>query len=481
MNRRILLVDDDEALLARLARHLGEDHEVTTAGSAEEALELLEERGPFAAVVTDQGLPGLSGVALLARAAEAFPSTVRLMMTGCAQVYLALEALEEGGIFRFLVKPVPDAFLDEVLRQALRRHEREEEERVRVEELAFSREGLVGMTATLESRVRLQEERLAGLGTLVTALRAAPTPGQVLDLAADGLDALLDGRPLRLTRWGTESAAHDTSRRGRLGETVLRLPLWIVGHERGEILVDVARPLNAGLRTTLDIAAAAVTAALEGLEARRHRMAQRLGTVRGLAQVAEHRDEITGRHLERVGLYCRTLAEVFPDVGPDFVEDLVVASALHDVGKVAVPDAILGKAGPLSEEEWVVMRGHTLRGAETLALVLEVVGEDPLLRMAHDVALSHHERWDGGGYPHGLAGEDIPLAARIVSLADVYDALTTARPYKRAWSHAEALEEISHLAGAQFDPRLVEALQRQADTFDRIRAELADVPGDEAA
>src|SRR5690606_1349800 len=127
------------------------------------------------------------------------------------------------------------------------------------------------------------------------------------------------------------------------------------------------------------------------------------------------------------------------------------AAPLHDVGKIAIPDAILLKPGRLSDEEFAVMRSHTTVGARILS-----GGGTPLMAMAESIALAHHERWNGGGYPNGLAGDAIPAAARIVSIVDVFDALTTARSYRAAWSPARALDEIRSGAGTSFDPDLVE-------------------------
>jgi putative two-component system response regulator len=131
-------------------------------------------------------------------------------------------------------------------------------------------------------------------------------------------------------------------------------------------------------------------------------------------------------------------------------ELLFLAAPMHDVGKIGIPDAILLKPGKLDPQEWEIMKSHSQIGAE-------IIGEhdSPLLGMARTVALTHHEKWNGQGYPHGLAGREIPLEGRIVSIADVYDALTSVRPYKRAWSSQEAIELIRREAGQSFDPELV--------------------------
>lgn len=194
----------------------------------------------------------------------------------------------------------------------------------------------------------------------------------------------------------------------------------------------------------------------ETLEARvRERTAEleeaRFQTLRRLARAAEYRDDATGQHTRRVG---RASALIARRLGLDdgFVEMIRLAAPLHDLGKIAIPDAILLSQGQLTPSEFEVMKTHCEIGADLLS------GSDvPLLRMAAEIASSHHERWDGSGYPKGLAGESIPLAGRIVAVADTFDALRYPRPYKTAWPLSEALDEIERGAGTRFDPRVVEA------------------------
>ena len=176
----------------------------------------------------------------------------------------------------------------------------------------------------------------------------------------------------------------------------------------------------------------------------------RLEVVRRLGRAAEYRDNETGLHILRMSKMSANLAR---HAGLDEADcELILnASPMHDIGKIGIPDAILLKRGKLDADEWRVMQTHTHIGAEILS------GHDSeLMRMAREIALSHHEKWDGSGYPHGTAGEDIPFAARITAVADVFDALTSERPYKRAWPVTAAIEEITRIAGSHLDPRLVE-------------------------
>ena len=192
----------------------------------------------------------------------------------------------------------------------------------------------------------------------------------------------------------------------------------------------------------------------------------------GLAKLAESRDNDTGEHLERIGEYVRILATELattnPNINERFISDLSLASSLHDVGKVGIPDSILLKPGRLTPEQREVMKLHTNIGGECLDAILERGGKNRFMKFASDIAYSHHERWDGDGYPRQLAGEAIPLVARIVSVADVYDALTSKRPYKKAMGHIESKAVILLGSGSQFDPEVVAAFARHEKEFELI-------------
>jgi putative two-component system response regulator len=187
-----------------------------------------------------------------------------------------------------------------------------------------------------------------------------------------------------------------------------------------------------------------------------------LEIVHRLGQVAESRDPETGRHITRMSRVCAHLGKAI-GLLPDECEVLLHAAPMHDIGKVGVPDSILHKAGPLDAGEQERMRLHTTVGAEILS-----GSRSPIVQMAETIALTHHERWDGSGYPRGLRGEEIPLVGRICAVGDVFDALISARPYKRAWSIDEALDELRNQAGVLLDPDLVAALVRVRDDLPRL-------------
>lgn len=195
-----------------------------------------------------------------------------------------------------------------------------------------------------------------------------------------------------------------------------------------------------------------------------------------LAKLAESRDSDTGLHLERMSEYSRRLAVELGGISPyagalddDFVHHLHRSSALHDIGKVGIPDAILHKPGPLDDDEFAIMQRHTTIGGDTLRTVIEEHRGHTFLVMAMQIAYSHHERWDGAGYPDGLAETAIHLPARIVALADAYDAITSQRPYKEAYDHDEAIRRITRDRGHHFDPALVDAFLSCHQDFDSIR------------
>lgn len=190
-----------------------------------------------------------------------------------------------------------------------------------------------------------------------------------------------------------------------------------------------------------------------------------------LARLADSRDPLTGSHLERIAGYCQIIASAllgapgYPEVDAQFVEQIERSSSLHDIGKVAIPDEVLMKTGPLTPAERDLMQSHALIGGDTLARVIASFPGHTFLAMAAEIAYQHHERWDGSGYPRGLAGKEISLAARIVSIADAYDAITSARPYKSASSHGVAVARIARDSGSHFDPHLVTVFLEVADEF----------------
>ncbi len=189
-------------------------------------------------------------------------------------------------------------------------------------------------------------------------------------------------------------------------------------------------------------------------------------TFKSILEAAKLKDNDTGMHNERVSYYCKKMTEylyslkMYPQIDPDFIDNIGFLSAMHDVGKIGTPDYILQKSGKLTELEWEIMREHTINGTFILSSY-------PVM-MAKEIALSHHEWWNGGGYPFKLEGEMIPLSARIVTIADVYDALRMKRTYKNEYTHEETVSHIIANSGSQFDPALIVIFEQIHQDFNDI-------------
>ncbi len=200
-----------------------------------------------------------------------------------------------------------------------------------------------------------------------------------------------------------------------------------------------------------------------------------------MAKLAESRDSDTGAHLERIREYSRMLAEELSrtrkyenEIDSDFIRAIFLTSPLHDIGKVGIPDNILLKPGKLTPEEFEIMKQHVTIGCQTLDAAYTACPSAEYLRLARDIAATHHEKFDGTGYPHGMGGTEIPLCGRIVALADVYDALTTKRVYKDAMPHDQARRIILEGRGAHFDPDVVDAFLVREEAFQEVRRKLDD-------
>ncbi|MBF0434752.1 MAG: DUF3369 domain-containing protein [Magnetococcales bacterium] len=237
-----------------------------------------------------------------------------------------------------------------------------------------------------------------------------------------------------------------------LSEGQVMLPLLVHHNILGIIYLENITNISENERCLLEVYAVQCAGAMENLRLYEALAAANRNAMRMLAVAAEFKDTETGDHVKRL---ARQTVETALELGfsQETAQEMGRASVMHDIGKIGVPDAVLLKPGPLTKDEFEIIKTHPGIGASILA-------EDSNFKMALDVALSHHERWDGTGYPMGLKGEEIPLPARIVAVVDVFDALVSDRPYKKAWSVMEALEEIKRGAGTHFDPQVVEAFLR---------------------
>lgn len=247
------------------------------------------------------------------------------------------------------------------------------------------------------------------------------------------------------------------------------LPLSIADELVGYIYIEPIEALSTINKRLIHVFAKQCSQALENHQLHGNIIASFENTIDMLAEVAEYKDKATGGHVNRLDYYTRTIASAM-GLNQNDAQECGKASRLHDIGKVGVPDYILAKPGKLTPEEFDIIKTHTTLGAN-------ILGHDPIFELAQQIALSHHERWDGRGYPHGVLANTLPLPVRIVSVADVFDAMISWRPYKQAWSVLAARDAIAAAAGTQFDPDVVIAFLQVLDNqgFDEVIARAGEV------
>ena len=201
-----------------------------------------------------------------------------------------------------------------------------------------------------------------------------------------------------------------------------------------------------------------------------------------LNSLAKARDGETGNHIIRTQHYVKLIAQRLQSSGTyleqisnDYIEALFSSAPLHDIGKIGIPDSILLKKGPLTDEEWTIMKTHAFIGESVMdSAKMDIGSGSKVVEIAIKIAGGHHEKWDGSGYPRGLRGQNIPLEARIMALADMYDALVTERPYKKAWTHDKAMAEIISKRGNHFDPAVVDAFIAEQEAFRDVASNFRD-------
>lgn len=272
---------------------------------------------------------------------------------------------------------------------------------------------------------------------------------------------------------------HQSEKGFRKAVNLLLLPLGGIALVVGFALIFVTKKASVGILNCYENRIAELNEGLEETVRVRTRALTKTrdAVIFGLAKLSESRDNDTGEHLERISTYVTILARhlaTFATVGDDLIEDIGLASSLHDIGKVGVPDQVLLKPGRLTVEERLIMETHPRVGQECLEAIEGQLGEDNFLSLATEICAYHHERWDGTGYPNGLAGADIPLSARLVALADVYDALRSRRPYKESMSHSKARKIIMEGRGTHFDPDVVDAFVAAEHEFETLFANPVD-------
>lgn len=510
---RVLVVDDDQELVFVLRAHLvAAGYAVEDVHDGESALSILRDFHPDV-IVMDAGLPGMNGIEATRRIKEN-PETsgvAVIMVTARSDtdhVVLALEA----GAQEYVVKPFEIAELLARIRT--------------VHRLRQTRLELDNVNEQLASQVEERTSRLRTLYNFTRALNEADTREEILDLIigairhatggrrisillkdrsrgdlvcarAAGIDAEVIKRIRVSTGEGIAGKVFATGKtyvasafdceedaRQYLGDSFVSTPLIatsLMTSEESLGVLSITDKVGGGrfapeevecIRSITDSGAIALHNHL-----RRERLDESINVLlMTVGRLAEFRDNETGNHLERVRLYAGALARElqassrYQDVvNEEFIENLVRAAPMHDIGKVGIPDEILCKPGKLTATEYRLMKEHCRIGRDVIKSAMAKTGPVSILKMCMDIAASHHERWQGDGYPEGLAAEDIPLSARIIALVDAYDAITSNRRYQSARRHEEAVEVIRSESGKHFDPSLVEPFLRCVDTFDRIR------------
>lgn len=505
-------MDDEEKLRFILRAHLSAaGFEVHEAQNAEQAIAEVKSFRPDL-IVMDVGLPGMDGIEGTRRLkadpeTSAIPIIMLTARSASDHVVMALEA----GAQEYVVKPFDVGELMARIRTVLR--------------LARTRTELDALNNRLATEVEQRTARLRTLYNFTRALNEADSIDAILGLIieavtkvtgcqrasillkddegehlicrrATGIEAAVAGRIRVHANDGIAGKVFTTGKtyvakvcsgvddRGYDGESFISTPLiatsLTASEERLGVLSITDR--NGGQTFEADEIECVRSIADSGAIAIHNQLGrERLeGSVKVLlmtvGRLAEYRDNETSLHLERVCEYARILttelhrdSKYAGEIGDGMIEDIYLAAPMHDIGKVGIADDILCKPGKLTDDEYGVMQRHCAIGREVLEPAMARTGPVPLLKMCVEIASSHHERWDGNGYPEGLAGEDIPLAARIIALVDAYDAITSRRRYKEAASHEKAVRIIQEDAGKHFDPHLIEPFLRCADAFNEVR------------
>lgn len=480
-NRKInaLILDDEFYLGQILAQAL--NHEGMNAASVtdvDSAIDKLKSQ-PFDIVISDIYLPGKTGKDFFNYTREFYPDLPFIFMTGNPNLEMAVDLLKKGG-YDYIVKPFMISDFVKKVKNTVSESRRLSKEK--------------GLVKDLKA---LLKQRLEELRIYQDIIESTEDGLLVLDL--DGTIVKTNSGFQKMTGWSDgELLGHDF---GWLKDTVFS-DITFEGM-REEILQHGVchKEVKAGTRNEEswicnlsffpirdeEGKTFAYATLMKDVTASRKMERALIGSLQktnlaqeaiifGLARLAEYRDQETGFHLERIRNYCKTFAEELgqhPDyqkiITDDFIKTIFKTAPLHDIGKVGIPDYILLKPGKLTPIEFEIMKSHTIIGYQTLASIRKQYGEMDFLNMGIEITYCHHERYDGQGYPRGLRGEKIPLPAQILSFADVYDALTTQRAYKKAFSHEESLELMKAERGKHFSPTLLDIFLAISDKFDTIR------------
>mgnify|MGYP003385900164 CR=1 FL=1 len=528
----ILCVDDEPNVTDAIRRQFRKKYTVTTASGGAEALELLKSKPElsFGVIISDYNMPGMDGIEFLSAAGKYRPDSSMLMLTGRAELDVAVKALHEGKIYRFLSKPCPGEMLEAAIEDGLKQFNLIHSERELKKQLERANQKLGNLNVELENKVIQRTRTIQSMNEFVSGLNGLDSVEDIAQytvtaasnlLRCDRISIMLPDKNRNFLQIEASVGIDPETAKGisiRVGEGIvgsvfknkcsqlvadshyessdryddeifismplISMPMVSSGESVGVLNITGREDNTPFSEQEINGARAIAESAAIALVSQHHqeqRNQAQEAIILALATLAEYRDPETGGHLKRLQHYCRFLAEHLqdqPDYGAEitesFITDLVRSSPLHDIGKVGIPDNILCKPGKLTFDEFEIMKNHAAMGGDTLKQIVMDGHNHSFLRMGMQIAYCHHEKWDGSGYPNGIEGLRIPLSARILALADVYDALTSQRVYKPAFSHEKASGIIGEGVGSHFDPVVVEAFFACEDQFETTAEELKD-------
>ncbi|RIZ64945.1 MAG: response regulator [Methylococcales bacterium] len=526
-SQKVLFVDDEVLLMEGIKRQLRKGFDITVAEGGEAALIILAKEGPFAVVIADYNMPGMDGIAFLNEVYQRFPQTILVMLTGRAELNIAVNAFNNAHITRFLNKPCSREVLKETLTEGLEQYRLRVSEKLLQAQLQQANQQLNQLNSQLESLVEQKTHALQFQYHYVANMAQMTSSTAIIQALVRAVSQLTDLYDISLwlsphldgqfsCYYPNDSGLPSFSAKACVDGVIAKLIHDKQVVQRNVLIAPVLNAFEAvlflglpfmsvplqskqGVLGLLNISGdkavleSDVLEALIGmaditataLQSRWHREASddaQDAIINALAKLSEYRDPETGLHLLRLKIYSELICRILSDtdkyrdiVTPEFTEDLVRSSPLHDIGKVGIPDAILKKPGRLTPDEFEIMKTHAQIGGDTLRSVYEQYPSQSFIKCGMDVAYGHHEKWNGEGYPLGLKGEAIPLVARILSLVDVYDAITTRRVYKSPFTREQAKNIIIQGNGSHFDPDIVSAFLTNEDEFYKIAEKYADV------
>lgn len=524
---RLLIVDDEEPIRKLLSKYLvKKNFIIDTANDGQSALNLLSCNN-YSLVLTDLRMPRMGGRELLKMMSEQYPDIPKIVLTGYGTNDDIIVALKTGA-YDFLTKPITDfTILEHSIDRALEKKRISDERDRYVEQLKQINE-IISMlnkgknTEDIFNTLNIILRRVIPFNRLsLTTLNSDINLVSIKLVASDRKAFLREGDSFNVEESPLINSAQDKDvlniinlneyhkkhPESHYTELLLQegmsssliLPLIVNDITRG-FLIFSSEHIDAFQENHITFLKSIVgqislsiqrgellyeieqhSKNLEDLVELRSRQVIKTQktTIFALSRLAETRDPETGNHLDRMRSYSVLLAQMLKYIGNhseitnQYLRDLYDSSILHDIGKVGIPDVILLKDGFLSDHEFQIMQKHTSIGYESLKMASRDLGEDSFLNMALDITLYHHERWDGKGYPIGLIGTDIPLSARIVAIADIYDALTSKRPYKEAYSSEKSFS-IMKKEHYRFDPEIFEIFCDNYNEFNKIRTQLSD-------